>query len=70
MLALVNRAAMDIRVCVFFQLPVFSRYILRSGIAGCDMVVPCLVCKGTPVRFSIVVVSMYIPTNRVGGFAV
>ena len=33
-LAIVNSAAVNIEVCVSFQIMVFSRYITRSGIAG------------------------------------
>ena len=33
-LAIVNSAAMNIGVLVFFQIKVFSRYMPRSGIAG------------------------------------
>ena len=33
-MAIVNSAAVNIEMCVSFQIVVFSRYMLRSGIAG------------------------------------
>ena len=58
-LAIVNSAVMSTGVHVYFQIMVFSGYMPRSGIAE---------SYGTSILFSIVVVPIYIPTNRVGGF--
>ena len=66
-LAMVNSAAMNIGVHALFQTMFFSRYMTRSGIAG-HVVVLFLDSYGTSILFSIVAVSIYIPTNSVGGF--
>ena len=54
-------------VHVSFRIMVFSGYKTRSGIAG-SYVALFLVLKGTSILLSIVVVPIYIPINRVGGF--
>ena len=66
-LAAVNSAAISIGVHVSFGILVFSRGLPRSGIAG-SYVSATLNFLGTSTLFSIVVVSLYIPTNNVGGF--
>ena len=57
---------MNIGVCVSFRM-VFSGYMPSSGIAP-YMVVFFLVFKEISILFSIVVVSIYIPTNNARGF--
>ena len=62
-LAIVNRATVNIRVHVPFGIMVFS------GVGLLDHVVALvLVFKGTSISFSIVTVPIYIPSNRVGAF--
>jgi len=65
-LAIVNSAAMNIRVHVSFQIRVFifSRYISRSGIAGSHGS-SIFIFEGTSILFSIVATPIYIPTNSV-----
>ena len=50
--------------CLFFSSMVFSRYMPRSGIASHTAVL-FLVFKETSILSSIVVISIYIPTDRV-----
>ena len=66
-LAIVNSAAMNIRVHVSFWIMVSSRYMLNSGITGSygNSIFSFL---RTSILFSIVAVSIYIPTNSVRGF--
>ena len=65
-LAIVNSAAMNIRVHVPFQMRVFifSRYTSRSGIAGSHGS-SIFIFEGTSILFSIVATPIYIPTNSV-----
>ena len=58
---------MNIGVHVFFWIRVFSESIPRSGIAG-SYGNSIFSFWGTAILFSIVAVSIYIPTNSVGGF--
>ena len=57
-LTIVNSASVNIRVHASFQIMVFSRYMLRSGIAG----------SYTSTPFSVVAVPIYICNNSVGRF--
>ena len=66
-LAIVNSAAMNIGVHVSFQTMFFSRYMLRSGIAGSYGSSVFSFLRNLPM-FSIVAVPIYIPTNSVVGF--
>ena len=66
-LATVNRAAMNIVVHDYFELR-FSQGICPVAGLLDGMVVLFLVFIGTSILFSIVAVSIYIPTNSVGGF--
>ena len=66
-LALVNSAAVNIRVHVTCQLR-FSQYMPRSGMAGSYGSFLFLVFKEMSILFFIVVVSVYIPTNSAEGF--
>ena len=59
-LCLAYRAAVNTGVHVSFQIMFFSRYMLRSGIAGSH--------GSSILSFSIVTVLIYIPTNSVEGF--
>ena len=65
-LATVNSAVVNMGVYISFRMKVLSGYMPMSGIAG-SMAVLYLVFQGTSILFSIVV-SIYIPTNSVGGF--
>ena len=66
-LAVINNTAMNIRVCVFFQISVFvclSGYILRSGIAGSYSSSISTFWK-TYILLSTVAPPIYISTNTV-----
>ena len=66
-LAIVNNAAMNIGIHVYFSMLVSSGYMLNSGIAGSyDGFVSSFLRKIIP--SSIVAVSIYIPTNSARGF--
>ena len=66
-LAIVNSAAMNFGVHVSFGIRAFSGFMTSSGIAG-----PygsfILFFSGIFILFFIMIVSVYIPTNSVGGF--
>ena len=66
-LAIVNSAAVNFGVHVSFSIMIFWRYMPSSEIAG-DMVVLFLVFQILFILFSIVAVSIYIPTNSVAMF--
>ena len=66
-LATVNSVAINIGVHVSFGIIAFSRGLPRSGIAG-SYVSSTFSFLGTSRLFSTVAVSLYTPTNRVGGF--
>ena len=66
-LALVNSAAVNIRVHVTFQLW-FSQYMPSGGMAGSYGSFLFLVFKEISILFFIVAVSVYIPTNSAKGF--
>ena len=66
-LAIVNSAIMNTGVFASFQIMVFSRYSPGVGLLG-HMVALFLFFKGTSMLFSIVVVTIHIPTSSVGGF--
>ena len=66
-LPILNSAAMNIGVHVYFSREVLSGYMPKSGIAeSCGSFV--LSFLGISILFSIVVVPVYIPTNGAGGF--
>ena len=66
-LAIGNRAAMNIGGTLSFSVMVCSGYMPSSGIAqSCGSLF--LVFKEISILFSIVVVSIYIPTNSARGF--
>ena len=58
---------MNIVVHVYFWIMVYPGICLGVGLLG-HMIVLFLVFKETSILFSIVVVSVYIPTNSVGEF--
>ena len=60
-------AAVNIGVHMSFEIMIFSGYMPRSGIAGSYSVL-FSVFWGTSILFSIMVVSVYIPTNSLEGF--
>ena len=64
-LAIVNSAALNIRVHVSFQIIVFSRYMPRIARSYGDSIFSFF---GTSRLFSIVTAPIYIPTNSVWGF--
>ena len=64
-LAIINIAAMNI---VSLWIMFFSTYVPRSGIAG-PYGSSHFSFKGTSILFSIVAISIYIPTDSVGGFS-
>ena len=66
-LAVVNSASMDIGVHVFFKLWLSQGIHPVVGLRG-HMVVLFLVFKGVSMLFSIVAVSIYIPTNSARTF--
>ena len=66
-LAIVNSAAVKIRVHVSFWIIVLSGYMPRSGIAG-TYGNSILVFWGTSILFPTVAAPTYIPTKSVGGF--
>ena len=66
-LAIVNSVAVNIGVHVSFGIIAFSRGLPRSGIAE-SYVSSTFSFLGTSRLFSIVAVSLYTPTNSVGGF--
>ena len=66
-LATGNSVAINTGVHVSFGILFFSRGLPRSGIAG-SYVSSTFSFLGTPRLFSIVAVSLYIPTNSVGAF--
>ena len=70
-LAIIHSAAMNIGMHAFFQIIVFFRYMPRSGIAGSygsSIIFFFVFFKGTSILLFIGAVSVYIPTNRAGGF--
>ena len=66
-LAIVNTASMNIGVHVFLELWFSLGICTGVGLMG-HMVILFLVFKGTSIWFSIVAVSIYIPTNSTRGF--
>ena len=66
-LAIVRSAAMNARVRVSFRIMIFSRQMSRSGIAG-SYGSSSFVFWENSILFSIVGLSIYIPTNSVKGF--
>ena len=67
-LAIVNSAAMNTEVHVYFWTMLFSGYMPSSGIAGLyGSFIPSFL-KGISILFSIVAVSVYISHNYAGGF--
>ena len=66
-LAILNSAAMNIGAHVSFSVLVSSRIGPVVGLLS-DMIVLFLVFKGISILFSIVAVSIYIPTNSARGF--
>ena len=60
-------AAVNIGMHISFEIMVFFGYMPRSGIAGSYSVL-FSVFWGTSILFSIMVVSVYIPTNSLEGF--
>jgi len=66
-LAIVNNAAMNIKVHISFLIIYDLDICPGEGLQG-HMIAQFLVFKGTPIMFSIVTVPIYIPTNSVGGF--
>ena len=66
-LAIVNSAAMNIGVHVFFQTMFFSGYMPKSGIAG-SYGSSIFSSQGTSIMFSIVATPIYIPTNSAREF--
>ena len=66
-LTFVNSATMNIGVHVSFSIMIFWGHMPSSEIAG-DMVVSFLVFQILSILFSIVAVSIYIPTNSVAMF--
>ena len=54
-----------VHVCFLIRVFAFSRYVLRSGVAG--LWGNSIVFKGTSLPFSIPAAPIYIPTNRAGG---
>ena len=66
-LAIVNSAAMNTRICVSFLTLVSSGYMPTSGNAG-HTVVLFLVFKGISIPSSIVAVSIYIPSDSARAF--
>ena len=67
-LPIVNRAEMNIEVHISFQVVAFSGYVPSSGIAGSYGSSVFSFSKGISILFSIVVVQIYIPINRVKEF--
>ena len=68
-LAVVNSAAVNIGVQVSFSILVSSEYMPSSGIAGSyGSFITKFFKKEISILFSIVAVSVYIPTNSVRGF--
>ena len=66
-LAIISRVAMNIRVHVSFSILVSSGYMISSGIVGSYDFIP-IFFKVITILFSIVVVSIYTPTNSARGF--
>ena len=66
-LAIVNSAAMNVGVHVYFQIRVFCGYRPRSGIAGSYDSSTFSIWRNLH-TFSMVAVPIYIPTNIAGGF--
>ena len=68
-LAIVNSAALNTEVHVSFKIMVFSEYMPSSGIAvSYGSLIPSFLRNLCPPLFSIVAVSIYIPTNSARGF--
>ena len=67
-LAVVNNAAVSIGVHVSFLVMVPSGYMLTSGILGSYRSFIPSFLKGISVLFSIVAVSIYIPTSSARGY--
>ena len=68
-LAIVNSAAVNIGIHESFRTVVFSEYMPSSGIAGSyGSFITRFFKKEISILFSIVAVSVYIPTNSVRGF--
>ena len=69
-LAIVNSAAMNIGVHVYFRIRVFSRYMLRSEIDGShgNSIVSFFEKPSYFFFFFTVAASIYNPINNVGGF--
>ena len=65
-LAAGNIASMSTGVHMSFRIVVFSRYMPVVGLLG-RMVDLFLVLKGISILFSIMAISVYIPTNSAGG---
>ena len=63
-LAIVNNAAVNIRVRTSFQSSVF---VFSSGVKSLDHLVALISCE-TSIGFSTAAAPIYIPTNNVGGF--
>ena len=68
-LAIVNSAALNTEVHVSFKIMVFSEYMPSSGIAvSYGSLIPSFLRNLCPPLFSIVAVSIYIPTNSARRF--
>ena len=67
-LAVANSAAVNIGVHVSFRIMVFSGYMPKSGIAD-YLKALFFVFKGSSILFSVVALSVYIPTKSVGSFS-
>ena len=67
-LAVVNSTAMNIGVNVYFQIMVFSRYMPRNKAAGAkkSRIALLLAFQGASMLFSIVAITVYVPTNNAG----
>ena len=64
-LAIVNRAVVDIGVHAYFRIMFFSRYKPRSGTAGSYGSSVFLVFKGTSILFSIVAIRHLVDVIKV-----
>ena len=67
-LVIVKSAAVNTGVCMSIQIMLFSGICLKMGLLD-HIVAIFLVFQGPSILFSILCVSIYLPTNSVGGFS-